>query len=683
MTVDLEAAAANQLEEEEEEEDGEEAAAARDEDSDGESSRTQQSIPESKPVCLCQQFQHNTFLRKLEAEAKVQFDWWTFYKELVYHMFFPLTLPLLYLFEGGAFSIRNRMYWGSRTALSQWVLAICFFAMNLLTPFYVSPDIVITNILAVMRTMVIATKYGFYSKSDMAEMRVKLIPLDVQRDRTLFLAWLNPIPLQVLKRQLLLSAIRNNFAKCTAALRLVPGASRNTVGDIMHQLSNDKRSISQRRARSAAQRGEVQSKDCPRCVQTHCTERQLEDRWIQVCMSQIHRDPSCHLPKSMEASSVGSPERTAEAPEEDNMDTSQNGNETNFRHLEEEKLSLEKNMVPEEAVDLPALLLAAYLLQHTGDLLSKKQLWHQLWKNPVRTWGAAVCVATVHSAIPFACRAIAGQPSTWGGDSVYATIVSLSSILLNLYSMSMCVSFMLAGVADFRRRYFAARILNNLLKDGCWWNFKLPAEDSEEKTYVQRKLLEEGDSEYHLGVTIDFGKASSIVGWWVMRVLVLDFGLVFSKRVKYYATYFALYCGLLMAFLVIELFAKGTRASSYILGVVSFDLVVFIGLLALIIFPGGETNEMHIEHSATLVYKKMELFTKLRGPVENLTAIEQEQPLFALEVINTISEALDWDKTITQVTMLGFHAGSEVIGVLLGVAGAAIGIIAQQLTSHL
>jgi hypothetical protein len=80
---------------------------------------------------------------------------------------------------------------------------------------------------------------------------------------------------------------------------------------------------------------------------------------------------------------------------------------------------------------------------------------------------------------------------------------------------------------------------------------------------------------------------------------------------QYYATYFALYCGLLMAFLVIELFAKGTRASSYILGVASFDLVVFIGLLALIIFPGGETNEMHIEHSATLVYKKVLFLTFL------------------------------------------------------------------------
>jgi hypothetical protein len=83
----------------------------------------------------------------------------------------------------------------------------------------------------------------------------------------------------------------------------------------------------------------------------------------------------------MEASSVGSPECTAEAPEEDNMDTSQNGNETNFRHLEEEK-----NMVPEEAVDLPALLLAAYLLQHTGDLLSYVSCFPSFQLGQVRDW---------------------------------------------------------------------------------------------------------------------------------------------------------------------------------------------------------------------------------------------------------------------------------------------------------
>lgn len=35
------------------------------------------------------------------------------------------------------------------------------------------------------------------------------------------------------------------------------------------------------------------------------------------------------------------------------------------------------------------------------------------------------------------------------------------------------------------------------------------------------------------------------------------------------------------------------------------------------------------------------------------------------------------------MTILGFKAGSEVISVLLGFGGAAIGIVAQQMTSYL
>ena len=43
----------------------------------------------------------------------------------------------------------------------------------------------------------------------------------------------------------------------------------------------------------------------------------------------------------------------------------------------------------------------------------------------------------------------------------------------------------------------------------------------------------------------------------------------------------------------------------------TFDLIVFIGLLALIVFPGGETNKMHLGHGATLVYKKVGLIFSL------------------------------------------------------------------------
>lgn len=51
------------------------------------------------------------------------------------------------------------------------------------------------------------------------------------------------MPLRILKRQLLLAAARNNMLRCTESLRVVPGASRNTVQEIMHQLSNEKVSL--------------------------------------------------------------------------------------------------------------------------------------------------------------------------------------------------------------------------------------------------------------------------------------------------------------------------------------------------------------------------------------------------------------------------------------------------------
>lgn len=99
---------------------------------------------------------------------------------------------------------------------------------------------------------------------------------------------------------------------------------------------------------------------------------------------------------------------------------------------------------------------------------------------------------------------------------------------------TMGVSFMLAGVAEFRRRYFSARLLNTLLKDGCIGKENLAhyVPEAHGRTLEQQSHEIRQKSEYHIGVAVDFSQASSIVGWWMMRVLVLDFGLVFSKRVK-------------------------------------------------------------------------------------------------------------------------------------------------------
>ncbi|KAG0576092.1 hypothetical protein M758_5G054600 [Ceratodon purpureus] len=655
--------------------------------------------------CLCEQFQRNSFCRRLAEEAHVECRWMTFLKELFYHLFFPLSLPIMYWCEGGMNGIINRQYWGSGLAITQWMLAFAFYAMNILAAFFVVPDIVIANLLIIMRHMVLATKYGFYTKTDMAEMRHKILSHEALDDRTLFIAWTNPMPLRILKRQLLLAAARNNLLKCTQSLRVVPGASRNTVKEIMHQLTHEEPRKSWRgpslpigRAGACKLRRltKVNVVDCANCVKNSCTDRELENRWVQICLSQLHDDPRCHLPESSDISS-----------EEDSRPGSlvKEANDTDL-----DSVSLKKEKIMNDLVDLPALMLAAHLLQQSGYLLSKKKFGHQLLKSPKRVWLASICVAIVHTAIPYVVRGITETPFVWGGDVWYVHVANICSILLNFHAMSSSVSFMVAGVADFRRRYFSARLLNSLLKDGCIGQETL-SEGVKAEMYTRVKTLKEAflgqqdfrpqdveaemfarelkrqherkKSDYHTGVAVDYGYACSILGWWAMRVLVLDFGLVFSRRVKYYASYFCIYCGVVMAFLLIVLFTKGTKDSAYIMGVVTFDLIVFIGLLALIVFPGGETNKMHLGHGATLVYKKMELATKLRGPLDGVPPKQREAYAFALEVMGTVSEALAWDNTITKVTILGFKAGSEVITALLGFGGAAIGIIAQQFTSYI
>lgn len=55
----------------------------------------------------------------------------TFFKEFFYHVFFPLSLPMIYWFEGGTNGIMNRQFWGSRLAIAQWILAIACKCQNI------------------------------------------------------------------------------------------------------------------------------------------------------------------------------------------------------------------------------------------------------------------------------------------------------------------------------------------------------------------------------------------------------------------------------------------------------------------------------------------------------------------------------------------------------------------------
>jgi hypothetical protein len=97
--------------------------------------------------------------------------------------------------------------------------------------------------------------------------------------------------------------------------------------------------------------------NCADCVKNSCTDRELEDRWVQLCMSRLHRDPRCHLPESIYLSSKENSRLLGSFVKEGN-DVSLNG------------VSFKNETIADDKVDLPALMLAAHLLQQSGYLLS-------------------------------------------------------------------------------------------------------------------------------------------------------------------------------------------------------------------------------------------------------------------------------------------------------------------------
>ncbi|KAG6543628.1 hypothetical protein Mapa_014991 [Marchantia paleacea] len=609
--------------------------------------------------CICQEFYDPKFLDRLQQNAHVSFRWRTFWKELLYHTFFPLTLPLICLWEGGHRGIINRQFWGGHptVTMSQWFMAAAFFSLNGLSWLYVSPDIFIVDFLWIVRCLILATKYGFTSDEDMDIMRKEVLPWEAHKDRTLMLAWTNPIPLRVLKRQLLLAAVRKNALRCNASLRLVPGASDKTVHGIMQQLTEAPKNNLQKELKISPSWDSLDraigfdetTQLCATCLKETGSNKSFETRWLEICMSDMFNNPELIVP--------------TEALRAENEVASNSVDDH-----EDEKAC--------PALDLPALLLAAYILQRANELLPKKQFLHQLFINPWRLYYFSVLVGIVHAIIPFATRALVGQPSTFGGTQWYNYFVSGSSFVINITSMSASVNFMLVGLADFRRRYFVARLLNTLLKDGC------SGDDSD----ISRKIRDtkrsmKRNSPYHLGLAINFTDPRSVLGWWAVRSLVQDFGLVFYMRVKYYATYFALYCGLLMGYLVVKLFASDAISASYILAVVVFDLLVFVGLLCLVVSPGGNTNKLNVEHGATLHRIKMSVCTRLNRDGDDLKFEERRSMELAVEVLQSVSQAIYWDNQVNQVTFLGFTAGAEILGVLIGAGGTAVGIAAQQLTA--
>ncbi|KAL3688622.1 hypothetical protein R1sor_014931 [Riccia sorocarpa] len=584
-------------------------------------------------------------MAELEARATVKFDKLTFLKEELYHNFFPLSIPFMYFLDGKKWALINRGFIGRDhfgLACLQWFLAANFYLLNVVSFAYIPRakkldflyDVVLIDFLWFMRNMVVSTKYAFLSKIEREQMKTMFVPNDVHVFRTLLNAWKDPIPNCVVKHELLFAAVRTKqlFLRSYCFKLDSSYESSRSISDLVHDLRL--------------------LKESKRRPQEACWDK-LADRWLQEAAEELTAETMLQA----EEGSVGS-----------------------VQHL-------------------PVRLYAAHVIRQASSLRRLKRIGHGLLSQHLTA--CSILLGVAHPVILIVGRYVIGgheMPGpTW---TVYCIIIP--GFFLSAFSMFSNVGFMMVGVLDFRRRHFIAQSLDELLRSSVYKGShnvramptrsmrirdffssdRSPRNDPESTRSSRSSSFSSGKLSGD-GIGIDFQAPDSLLAWWACRQLMQNFGLGFYKRIKYYTTYFASYCGVLLFFVVLKMLTGIKRTDIYLIVTVIFSITVFLSLLALMVWPGGDTNTMLQQHGVTLMTRKIKLHTKtVMGCTIMVAKEDLKKTRMLVRTITSIAEALKWDNFKSKLSVCGFEARDQLVSVIVAVVAASMSIGVGQIVQN-
>jgi len=218
-------------------------------------------------------------------------------------------------------------------------------------------------------------------------------------------------------------------------------------------------------------------------------------------------------------------------------------------------------------------------------------------------FGDSAACGFLYSMIPFIVRAASGLPifggETWG--DVPAIIISLCNVFVTFFIFASNFAFLIVGILDFRRRRFVAESLDLILTRNLVRTRSYVAETLK---LGKDKLGESGRLNAALdSIKIDLTHPKNVIGWYVLRLVLSDFGFVFYRRLNVYAAYFGTYVTLQVVFIILQVFIPEIAVNDVPLVLILFDLVVFMVLLVLIVSQSQLVFHLrlhlHLHHPAS------------------------------------------------------------------------------------
>ncbi|CAI2386762.1 unnamed protein product [Moneuplotes crassus] len=243
----------------------------------------------------------------------------------------------------------------------------------------------------------------------------------------------------------------------------------------------------------------------------------------------------------------------------------------------------------------------------------------------------------------------------------YILILLEGVLILVVYGANL--SFMFAGIIDFKRKLFFMKILNSLI------SFE------KDKKFVFSSYFP----------TLNVCSINNLSSWLVLRESCLDLGRKYTQRIFIYCSVFMFFYLTLFVFMVLcllKFLEYELSLGFYIVG--AFDIIVVLGIMLNILRMGAKVNKYFNIHKRSLLSLKKQVwkarnnygiaisqrysgYIKRKRFAEMLISMNLKKDKRndyldrLLEQINVINEELDFFKETNPLKLMGLTASDQLL----------------------
>lgn len=194
---------------------------------------------------------------------------------------------------------------------------------------------------------------------------------------------------------------------------------------------------------------------------------------------------------------------------------------------------------------------------------------------------------------------------------------------------------------------------------------------------------------------LDLSIGENVISWFVVRQAIQNFGIAFRRRITYYSVYLFVLNVCLLLILAASLISRGSQTAALnldqltLLYVVSVSLTLTLVWLSIMVYFGSKGNTSYWLHRGTLSriqmalrenIAKTDLINSRSSAAANFLVRNQENSASVDALLESVMAMLRIEEQVDPVTVVGLVASPELLSVFISVVTALVTVGIRLLT---